>query len=196
MPFLSKHEQIHYSASSRCLPPIRVSGSPFDSQAGLSFRPHSRQHVSKRGVMSPQNGHIRCKAKSPSCGAMRKNCLVVVASQAGRLRRRISKGWRTRFMAATPTFLRFLRRTRRQAVGTAGIRHSCQILTRLMITVRFPQICAGLLSEREFHSWHLRQFIRPPRSRCKESNLEQIHLQMGGNNAGASVSLRNYLILC
>lgn len=87
-------------------------------------------------------------------------------------------------MAGIPTFLRFLPRTRRQAVGTAGIRHSCQILTRLMITVRFPQICAGLLSERESHSWHLRQFIRPPRSRCKESNLEQIHLQMGGNNEG------------
>ncbi len=38
--------------------------------AGRSALPHSRQLDSWRGVMSPQKGHMRWEAKSPSCGSM------------------------------------------------------------------------------------------------------------------------------
>jgi len=35
-----------------------------DFYAGLRDFPHSRQNRLRRGVMSPQNGHIRCGANS------------------------------------------------------------------------------------------------------------------------------------
>ena len=36
------------------------------AQAGLSVLPHSRQHVFRRDVISPQKGHILCDPKSLS----------------------------------------------------------------------------------------------------------------------------------
>jgi hypothetical protein len=57
-------------------------------QAGLSALPHSRQHVSQRGVMSPQNGHTRCDAKSPSCASILSIFLSEAAMKASRLRTR------------------------------------------------------------------------------------------------------------
>ena len=55
-------------------------------QAGLSALPHSRQQVPWRGVMSPQNGHIRWDAKSPTCGSMPSDLLNHAARKARRCR--------------------------------------------------------------------------------------------------------------
>jgi len=87
--------------------------------------------------MSPQNGHMRCKAKSLSCGATRKNSLAVAARKAGRLRRRTSKACRPCFMAKTPAFLWLVPNPTRQ-VGIAEIRNSCQNLPRPMMTDSMP----------------------------------------------------------
>jgi hypothetical protein len=54
----------------------------------LNDLPHSRQLVSWRGVMSPQNGHIRWRAKSPWRGSIFKNFRSEAAKKAQRLRTR------------------------------------------------------------------------------------------------------------
>jgi hypothetical protein len=69
----------------------------FDFQAGLRELPHSRQHVSWRGVMSPQNGHIRREVKSPSRGAILNHFRSEAPMKARRVRTRTRKGCRTRF---------------------------------------------------------------------------------------------------
>ena len=61
-------------------------------QAGLNDLPHSRQRASWRGVMSPQEGHIRCEAKSPSWGSIFRNFLKEAARKARRLRMRGRNG--------------------------------------------------------------------------------------------------------
>jgi hypothetical protein len=89
----------------------------FDFQARLRELPHSRQHVSWRGVMSPQNGHIRCEAKSPSRGAIFNNFLREAAMKARRLRTRTRNGCSTGSMVE---LLCFLCRPKRQ----------CQVVVR------------------------------------------------------------------
>jgi hypothetical protein len=67
----------------------------FSDQADLNRLPHSRQAVSKRGVMSPQNGHMRCDAKSPSFGSMLDNLLRDAAMKERRRRTRMRNGCST-----------------------------------------------------------------------------------------------------
>jgi hypothetical protein len=64
-------------------------------QAGFSRWPHSRQHLSKRDVMSPQNGHMRCDAKSPTFGCIFTSFLMDAAMQLRSRRRRARNGCRT-----------------------------------------------------------------------------------------------------
>jgi hypothetical protein len=63
-----------------------------ENQAGLNALPHSRQHASWRGVMSPQNGHIRCEAKSPSRAFMLSNLRSDAARKACKERRLARNG--------------------------------------------------------------------------------------------------------
>jgi hypothetical protein len=78
------------------------SASVFDFQTDLSDLPHSRQHVSKRGVMSPQNGHIRCETKSPSRGCILNHFRTDAPMKARRVRIRTKNGRRTQSMTELP----------------------------------------------------------------------------------------------
>jgi hypothetical protein len=69
------------------------------SHAGLSDLPHSRQQAPWRGVISPQNGHIRCEAKSPSRGCTPSDFRSDAAVKARRLRSRPRSAWKRDVMA-------------------------------------------------------------------------------------------------
>lgn len=89
------------------------------SQAGFSALPHSRQQVSKRGVMSPQNGHIRCDVKSPSRGPIPNNFLPDAATKARKRRTPARNACRSVRTAETS---RFSNRSRtRQAQETVRV---------------------------------------------------------------------------
>ena len=70
--------------------------------AGLSALPHSRQQVPWRGVMSPQNGHMRWDAKSPTRGSMPSDLLNHAARKARRLRALPRSACRGEIMAEIP----------------------------------------------------------------------------------------------
>jgi hypothetical protein len=71
-------------------------------QAGLRVLPHSRQQLPWRGVMSPQNGHMRWDAKSPTRGSMPSDLLNQAAAKARRLRRLPRSACRREIMAEIP----------------------------------------------------------------------------------------------
>ena len=57
--------------------------------AGASDLPHSKQDVLERGVISPQNGHILCKAKPRTGGVIEANSFDTdEAIRTSRLRKR------------------------------------------------------------------------------------------------------------
>jgi hypothetical protein len=60
--------------------------------AGASVFPHSRQAALRRGVINPQNGHIRCEAKPRSAGLIDAiNAERDALNEAMRLRKRSRK---------------------------------------------------------------------------------------------------------
>jgi hypothetical protein len=100
-------------------------------------RPHSRQHLLRRGVISPQNGHIRCGPKSKPSGL------------------RFARKWANQ--SAMEVSLLHKRLRNRRTFISIGLpwssqqrRHTARAVGRFPCNCRVPelalQFCAGLLT--------------------------------------------------